>query len=122
MKYIFKKYVKIHFFNLMLLYKLNFYKNSTGQLSNLANPSEHSWQSSPRSSELFQASRYRQFLHIAFMVVARQNRGYLLRSEHQTLRRSLNFSQCHFCIYQSAIRDEIEREKLVDIYTECIVN
>ena len=40
---------------------------------------------------------------------------------HQTLRQSPNFSQCHFCIYQSAIGDEIER-KLVYKYMECIFN
>ena len=41
-----------------------------------------------------------------------KDRGYVLRSETQTLRRSLQSSRCHFCIYQSAIGDKIEREKL----------
>ena len=27
-----------------------------------------------------------------------------------------HFSQCHFCIYQSAIGDKLEREKLVFVY------
>ena len=39
-------------------------------------------------------------------------RGYVLRSEPETLRQSLNFSRCHFCIYQSAIEDEIKKAKL----------
>ena len=43
-------------------------------------------------------------------------------SEPQTFRQSLNFIHCHFCICQSASGDEIEKEKLVFIYMECIVN
>ena len=46
------------------------------------------------------------------MVYARQSLGDVSKSEPQTLRRGLNFSQCHFCKYQSTIRDRIEREKL----------
>ena len=36
-------------------------------------------------------------------------------SEPQTLR-LCNISQCHFCIYQSAIGDETKREKLMYVY------
>ena len=43
----------------------------------------------------------------------RQRLGDLLKSETQTLRRSPNFSWCHFCICHSAIEDRIEREKLI---------
>ena len=71
----------------------------------------------PRSSRLFQASICRQFLQMVFILVARLRLGDVLRSEPQTVRRSLNFSQCHFYIYQSTIEDKIDREKLVWLYT-----
>ena len=45
-----------------------------------------------------------------------------LASERQALRRSLNSSRCHFCIYQSAIGEGRGREKLVLLYTEFILN
>ena len=55
------------------------------------------------------------------MVIARQRLRDVLRSEPQTLRLSLNFSKCHFCIYQTAIGDKIQREKLGYIHTLCFV-
>ena len=78
MKCSFNEYAELHFLNSMMLYTLKFHKNSTGQFSDLlflANLSEHSGKVPPRSSQLFQTSRYRQFLHKAFMVVARQRQG-----------------------------------------------
>ena len=104
--------------------ELRIYKNSSNQLSNLlflANPSIPA-RVPPPSGQLFQASGYTQFLHIAFMVVARQRQGYVIRCEPQTHWRRLNFSQCHFCIYHSAIGDKLEREELVQKYMNCIVN
>ena len=51
-----------------------------------------------RSGHLFQASRYRQFLHIAFVHDVDKDWGTLANSELQTLwltiRHCLNFSQC----------------------------
>ena len=54
-----------------------FYKNSTGQLSTLlflANLSEHPWQTFPSIYSTISSliDSYRQFLHIVFMVIARQ--------------------------------------------------
>ena len=50
-------------------------------------------------ANLFQASRYRQFLHIAFVHDVNKDWGTLVNSEPQTLwlpiKHSLNFSQCH---------------------------
>ena len=54
------------------------------------------------------------------MAVARQTTvGRWKVVNHNTLRLcklSLNFSQCHFCIYESAIGDEKEKEMLVFVY------
>ena len=50
----------------------------------------------PRSIEHFQAPRFRQFLHLAFMVVTQQDSGYVLKSEPQTLRDSLKCSHVTF--------------------------
>ena len=72
----------------MYTHSENCYKNSTGQHSNLLflpNPSEHSWQSSPRSSQLCQASIYRQFLQIVFVHYDNKDRGTWASSEPQTL-------------------------------------
>ena len=56
----------------------------------------------------------------SFTVVARQTTvGRWIVVNHNTLRlwkHSPNFSRCHFCIYQSAIEDEIKRGKLVYVY------
>ena len=53
---------------------------------------------SHRSSQLFQALRYRQFLHVAFVHDVDKDWGTLANSEPQTLslpiKHSLNFSQC----------------------------
>ena len=52
-----------------------------------------------RSSHLFLALRYRQFLHIAFVHDVDKNRGTLANSEPQTLwlpiKHSLKFRQCY---------------------------
>ena len=53
---------------------------------------------SRRSSQLFQASRYRQFLHIAFAHDVNIDSGTLVSREPQTRRlckHSLNFCQCN---------------------------
>ena len=54
------------------------FKKFAGQLSYLlfqASVSKHSGKVLPRSSQFFQASRFRQLLHIACIVVARQRLG-----------------------------------------------
>ena len=74
---------------------------------------------SHRSSHLFQASWYRQFLLKLHNGCTTETVGRWIVVNHNTLRlckRSLNFSQCHFCIYQSAKRNGKEREKLVYVY------
>ena len=113
--------------------EMNFDKNSTSQLSDilfLANTSELSWQNSASIYSIFSSLNKRRFLHIALILFARQSLGDVLCSAPQTLRRSLNFSRCHFCIYQSALGDRIETEKLEyildvycqHIYTKCTVS
>ena len=51
----------------------------------------------------------------SFMAVARQTTvGRWIVVNHNRLRlckQGLNFSQCHFCIYQSAIGNEIRKKK-----------
>ena len=52
-----------------------------------------------RSSQHFQASRYRQFFHTAFVHAVDKDWGTFAHSEPQTLglpiKHSLNFSQCY---------------------------
>ena len=135
MKCIFNDYSNLHFHFLMIsdvmklkiivfLGKRFLQKNSTGSLSNLlflANPNELSWQSSLQSCHFFLASGSRQFLHIAFMVVARARLGDVLGNEPQTLQQSLNFSRCHYCICDSAIGDLMkrgQRECMHEVYCQ----
>ena len=56
----------------------------------------------------------------SLMAVARQTTvGRRIVVNHNTIRlckHSLRFIRCHFCVYQSAIGDELESEKLVCAY------
>ena len=61
-------------------------------------------------------------LEVSWWLHDKEEEGYVLRSEPQTIRRRFNLNRCHFCIYQSAIGDEKERKKPVYFYTECFVN
>ena len=97
---IFNEYSNLQYLHLMInsVMKVKVYKNSSGQLSLhfQANPSEHSWQNSPRSSQLFQASRYTQFLLQLHAVCTTKTveRWLVVNHKHYdcVIKHSLNFS------------------------------
>ena len=79
---------KLHYLNLIMSYKLQFYKNSTGQISKLlflVNPSEHSWQSSPSNHlSIFKLCDIQTVPLVAFVHDVDKDSGTLANHEPQT--------------------------------------